>query len=397
MIPHRPIRRAAAASLLVLGSFSAWSGDPKADGLLVGVSRAVEEGRWADAERALRQAREAQPDRADLAAQHAVALARVGRSDEALAALTDAARLGYASPYEPRGEEAFEAIRSDARFVAAMDAIEKNDAAARRRVTEADRPLPALEAPAFSSFSELRDTFAREERVSEPDSDWASSEVKRRQQRMRKIAALERYLAEHPEAEDRSDAALEALRAWRERTGHSLLWPSVPARDLATQATAFEARYGTRAELAREARFYGIAARACASASQDAGGMLAQPTATGCESSLAGLAAMAADAESGPWGTRAAALHAVCLEVVGKAVPEAFRAAQTRWRSAGLHDANEPLSLRLLDGALQSGIVAASLRVLGAPNFTLTSSLGEPVSLHGLRGKVVLVDFWSPG
>lgn len=384
--------------LASLGALDLASGnESKVNSLVRKANGAAQVHRWEEAERLYRKAKELRPDSAELLERHAAALAHLGRAEDAIEALAQAASLGYATPAEPEQDEVFDPLRAHPRFAAAISAMERNLEEAKARASAANAPLPSAEAPSFDSLAALRKYFEQEERRAPEAPDWASSQIQDRSLRMRRIAALERYANEHPQASDRTDAALEALRAWARRTGFTLPWQPDLARDLSARASAFGQAHATEPELRSEARFYEVASRVCAGTSQARGALGSPPEGKTCESAFDELAALAEDGTAGLWATRAAALQALCLRAARPEDREGFLTARARWTAAGAIWDEEEQPLRLLDGTLNSATVAESLQFLGPPEFSLISSEGKTVTLQSLRGKVVLLNFWSPG
>ncbi len=60
-------------------------------------------------------------------------------------------------------------------------------------------------------------------------------------------------------------------------------------------------------------------------------------------------------------------------------------------------DRREASAGNALAGMLEPLVKAAALQVEGPPDFEAVAHDGRKITLAGLRGKVVLLSFWSPG
>lgn len=144
----------------------------------------------------------------------AVAAAGRGRIDEAFKALQRAVATGFASVDVAGSEERFALLRTDPRWEATLAAIQKE---ADQAVARAQTSRPYLDpsaAPAFKSYRKLVATFEDKERALD-DNTWRLSQTAKTEGRFvlndERIAAVRRYVQEHPGAKDADDAAWDAV------------------------------------------------------------------------------------------------------------------------------------------------------------------------------------------
>jgi thiol-disulfide isomerase/thioredoxin len=181
------------------------------DLLAVDALKALDEGRPADAIPLLKEQAALAPDAPDPLYNLACAEARAGRADDALASLARAVDAGWTAAEHTGQDPDLDSLRGRPAFQALLARMER-DAAAERALWEASRyaPRPIASAPAFASYAELdRHFVVAESRLR--DDRWKRSALAQekawRALQNERIAAIERYLADHPKAADREAAA----------------------------------------------------------------------------------------------------------------------------------------------------------------------------------------------
>ena len=371
-------------------SWRVFTSDGRLAGRLGKAAVAANEGRGAESERRYRKSRERRPDSPDAAFGHAAALAGLGRKDEALTAVERAADLGFDQTWRLL---ALAPLRGDDRFIAARERIVANHGAARARLFAADSQLSASDAPSFRSVTELNSWFDRQAwraygLVFKRSDEW---ELQSRQLRMRRIAALDRYAKDHPSVPDLRAADLARFHALVDRVGWEIPWRAELAHDVERAAAEYR-RTWPQDEALREVRFFEILARGFRAAEDREPGLVSFPPAEGCASILDDLAQFAAATPEDAWTGPAAAARTVCVHVAHPADVESFRAARALSRSR-----SESGSETVLFHSLYRLMTVASLSVEGPPDFKVTAHNGNEVTLASLRGRVVLLNFWSPG
>jgi thiol-disulfide isomerase/thioredoxin len=181
------------------------------DQLAVDALKALDAGRPADAIPLLREQTALAPDAPDPLYNLACAEARAGRAADALASLAKAVDAGWTAAEHTGQDPDLESLRGRSAFQALLARMERG-AAAERAFWEASRyaPRPSSSAPEFASYAELdRNFVVAESRLR--DDGWKRSplaqEKASRALQNERIAAIERYLADHPKAADREAAA----------------------------------------------------------------------------------------------------------------------------------------------------------------------------------------------
>ncbi len=171
------------------------------DLLAVDALKALDEGRPADAIPLLKEQAGLAPASPGPLYNLACAQARAGRPEDALASLARAVDAGWTAAEHTGQDPDLESLRGRPTFQALLARMER-DAAAERAFREASRyaPAPIASAPAFASYSELdRNFVVTESRLREDRwkrSPLAQEKASRALQNER-IAAIERYLADH--------------------------------------------------------------------------------------------------------------------------------------------------------------------------------------------------------
>ena len=171
-------------------------------------------GRWQEAKQHWEQAHAIAPDAFQPIEGLAEAAAQLWRPDEAFAWLAKAYDGGVMDPAYLREDEDYRSLHGDARWEPLLAALttdwDNTSARLRQRQTDPD----PQSAPSFKSYRKLAAAFNRQRRDLDDDrwylsiAQYADGTSTIREQR---IAALHRYLAEHPKAGDRADAAWDAV------------------------------------------------------------------------------------------------------------------------------------------------------------------------------------------
>jgi thiol-disulfide isomerase/thioredoxin len=361
---------------------------------------------WKALDRADRRAREGRLEEAHSAALEAVAMApespfalmeaaegaaRLGRTEEAFDFIERAVAGGYRFSDQAREIPAFSSLLQDARFEALLAAM-KTEAERWEAETRSARPeLPIERALPFRSHRKLAAAFdARERRESRSSwrLSWNASAAASRGRLDERLAALRRYLAEHPDAADREAAAWDAVETliehrypyglpdrWGDHGRQTLAeidrfleqYPASPHRGEARILRAFSA-FGIRPE----------------------GGTPEAPWRDEDVAKLdAALAAVAEEHARTTAGGLATARRLIVADKIatGEVTPQLR---ELRAVLAELYETDAAVAEVLrLEGR------AAVIRVDGLGGFEGTDLDGRTWSNESFLGKVTLVDFWA--
>ncbi len=145
----------------------------------------------------------------------ACARALKGDSAGALEALAAAVETGWTDAEHAGQDSDLESLRGLARFDSLLEGMEQNEADWKERTRKLHTELDPASAPAFQSVEDLNESFSTDETEfyalsalydmdTYYEKQWALHD--------HKIAALKRYIADHPEADDRDAAGIEVLR-----------------------------------------------------------------------------------------------------------------------------------------------------------------------------------------
>jgi hypothetical protein len=172
-------------------------------------------GEMDEAERLWEQVHAMAPDATGPILHLATIAGKEGRNDDALARLEAALKDGATDPFYLRKSVAFASLRKDARwdsFIAMLDS-EYKQYWAQYRQRRVDLELST--ATSFKSYRKLAVEFDRQARAFE-DGRWRLSLAQSLAGAIalghQRIAALHRYLAEHPQARDRVDARWDLIQ-----------------------------------------------------------------------------------------------------------------------------------------------------------------------------------------
>lgn len=172
--------------------------------------------RWVDAYEAAQKLHAMIPDVEWPCYDAACAAARLGRKDDAFGWLEQALSRGYADDDHVRKDEDLAGLHDDPRWQPLLDAMK--DASDRRFARQTSRrPDPeVLSAPIFKSYRKLASSFDAKDKILD-DAGWRMSSAAFMEARYKlvddRVAAVRRYLDEHPAAKDREPAAWDAVSA----------------------------------------------------------------------------------------------------------------------------------------------------------------------------------------
>jgi hypothetical protein len=113
-----------------------------------------------------------------------------------------------------------------------------------------------------------------------------------------------------------------------------------------------------------------------------------------CADALPALAELSADGTADRWSTLASGLHAVCLAKVDPSRKDEIRARLDAYDTGPHPDWQDATAL---DWLAPRAAKLARWTIDGPPPLAGTTADGRKVSLADFRGKVTLLDFWSPG
>ncbi len=351
-------------------------------------------GDLAAADRLMVTVRERDPDKPGYLIAHARIKSRRGHAAAALDLLERAAALGLADETEVADDAAFDELRADPRYVSVVAAVRANRAAFRQQLRAAERPVDASSAREFADLASLEKAREEAESARHDDATIEAYLLRRARSSEEWAAALAR-LADAKRGTPDEEGARYALLDHRmdEAFGVDLTCRATEAEKVRDAAGAYLAALpkGEHAAAARIA----LAAVAGASLLPDDFEYDTDPVpAPRCAEALPALADLAADGTANRWSTLATGLHALCLFEV-----DPTRAAEIR---AGLdaYDAGpqpEWKDASALDWLAPRMVKVTRWRLDGPPPLAGTTVDGRRVSLADFRGKVTLLDFWSPG
>ena len=216
---HRFIGRIAAIFLLASLATPIFAGTPKDvkryRKLAEQASQARSDGNYKKLVKALE--RQADLATEDSSVHYNLACARALKGDSAgaLEALAAAVETGWMDAGHAGKDSDLESLRELARFDSLLEAMDQNEADWKARTRKLHTELDPANAPSFESLETLNDSFATDETKFYSMSalyDMDTYYEKQWALHDNKVAALKRYIADHPEAVDRDDAGIEILR-----------------------------------------------------------------------------------------------------------------------------------------------------------------------------------------
>jgi hypothetical protein len=364
------------------------------------IRKAYEAKTQGDLEPAVRlfaKAREMRPDLVAPAYGHALALGGLGRDGESLAALREAVYFGFFQESSMENEPAFDGYRNEPEFKELLKQVRANSDNYQAALKIAHRQLPAESAPSFDTLALLEESFAEQGAKLSREArrlDYDEQELERRRFRMRKLAALELYADEHPNASDREAASVNSVRTYYERASSSWRrWWREDASDLRESASRFIANHPESADRP-EVILYFAASRIFGTLDDSYDWRTDLQPALDCSSALAELEPLAGDAESDKWAAAALALEALCLN---ETAPDDTEGIKQRYQSYLALPEPEWTDMIPLHLQLQREVKILSFKVGGLPAFSVTTVEGLEVGADNLPGEITLLEFWAPG
>jgi hypothetical protein len=243
-------------------------------------------------------------------------------------------------------------------------------------------------AAAFATWEALQQAIDRELAQHDRHPAWPSGNawmLEKSRMDQRHLAAMRRYLDEHPQSPDRQDAMLGELRREVEVASP---WSTHWVTDLAARVRESARRYLEAfpdSEAAREARLYGAVAtlRGVIDPAEEFEWESEPPPRLHCDGARAELGELARAAETDRWAADAAGFAALCEKSRAKidaylALPEPADAERTPFRG------------------LRGEVRIEKMRLDGLPAFDVVDLEGERWTPGSLPGRVMLIDFWAP-
>lgn len=354
-------------------------------------------GELAKADRILVKARKRAPANPYLAFDHAGVLASQGRTAQAVAALEAAVEHGFRHESALLESEALEPLGRVPSWDRLLAAVRVNETEFQRLLEEARRPLdPAdgTEFPDIAALLEAKEQADRDFYDQESDEPHA---IRRARFTERWVASLIRLARETEDRDERDEAMIFVLR---ERLDGAVMldlyWSRHAIETVVGAADSYleacpEGAHATEARLAR------VLADIVAPAPEDLNTPRAEWPEPRCAEALPVLSELGGmgaaddpDETDDEWIAVARGIEAVCLERVAPDrhadIGDAARAYLERERTFSSYDL-------MLVGSLK----VALWRIEGLPQFEARGLDGEIVSLDDFRGRITLLDFWSPG
>jgi hypothetical protein len=327
----------------------------------------------------------------------AKAYARLGQEELFWQAMEEAEKRGYELAWEMEEEPAFKNYRSDPRHLQVIEKIKQNQVenCLERRESSA---IPSLEsAPSFSSLEVLEKAFDEEEGnelLAEWKLPYAEQRIQQQYRLAKRIAVLRRYIRDHPEALDLQEARLAEIRTWKKMTELSH-WQKETAEGLNKAIDDYITEYPEASEREEfefdliESDLRGVIEGKEGCSEED------EPVPLNCKNTLPSMDQFIdQDDRSDPWITRALGLKANCLFEMYPDHPEM---AKESYESFVERPEIPDEEKKRIDWVLEIDLRRLKFLFNGAPDFTAETIDGKELELSDLKGKVVLLDFWSPG
>jgi thiol-disulfide isomerase/thioredoxin len=316
----------------------------------------------------------------------ACGLAQLGHAEAGFEALDRAIALGFAEADAARNDEDLTSLRDDARFAGAIERMQANKDRWDERMRTMHRIVPTSEAEVFDSAQAIIDAFNARfaELVSRMSLlGWRRYTERHSTIRDDKLAALERYLAENAEAQDREQAMLETLHTAVGYKEHWSQWdgdaPLVVAKAERFLQTFPESEDGPGVGLQRAIatwKAFGehdkqetLAARAAAASVLFASLATDHPEADEVRRAIAWQMEIALEVADGHVTQEVTELY----DRIKQDLEEDEELAEYAWQHAG----------------------RAMFSIEGERSFDGVDLDGKRWTWKAMRGQVVLIDFWS--
>jgi hypothetical protein len=355
--------------------------------------KAVDAGELARADELLVLLRTRLPRDSSYAVSHAQVLAQLNDPDGALAALEQAAALGERSVRKLEQDASFAAFATEPRFVAVLDTVRANAAEFEARYAAALEPRDPGTA---ASFPDLAALLAARKRAEEQLGYGDQPEPYAiRQARFREewIAALARLAGERRGTPDREGALIEIVRMRLDDfPSIDLLWTASEQVRVSEAASAYLAAF-PQGEHAREAQLAVVVAVAAAARPPDFDWGNDDPPRPDCAAALPLFEELDDDGTADKWSAAALGFKTLCLYETRPEETAAIRAGASAYLATPeVNEGRTPY-----DWMLRRQLTILGWRIDGPPPFEAEGLDGQRVSLADFRGKVTLLDFWSPG
>ena len=342
-------------------------------------------------------AKEMVPSQPDTAYALAVAYGRSGKVEEFWKVLEEAVDRGYDLRWQAEEEFAFKKYREEQKFKDLLERMDKNADEHCVVVQKSTMLPPADAAQSFKTLAMLQQAFDAEEQSTRSEL-WKMTRVEReaRDNEMvaKKIVALRRYINEHGQASDLQDAHVALIKSWKELAGWSSIWRKDISENLIDTIDEFLGSYPDSSQK-KEYEFYRIEAvlRGVAGPDEACFDWEDAPSLNYSEA-IPLMDKFIADDDSGHWVARAIALKALCLYEADPDDLEAGKEAYEFYIQKPRIPDGEKISF---DYEMDFSLRPYKYLIKGAPEIAGATLDGRSMSLSGLRGDVVLLDFWSPG
>ncbi len=353
--------------------------------------------KYEKAARLYAKAMEAVPDHEDTAYNLAVVHARMGHFEEAMTALEEAVQRGYSVDWKANEEPSFKTLRDESRFSELIEEMKRNEEEQCRSMQKSTT-LPSIgSTSSFGTFEELNSAFDAESKKAQATGwklTFAEQHVSSNILLAEKIVSIQRYVQEHGDASDLKDAHEELVRAWKNLAGYSSHWTRTMADRLSKAIDDYLSAFPEEPVNA-EFEFYRIESilRGVIASGEECFDWEDAPS-LNYDDAVPLLEKYAAAGGESSWVTRALGLKALCLyEMYPDDISHAQRAYEAFLERPEIAD-DEKISG---DYMLPIDLRPLNFLIHGAPDLEGKTIDGRMLSLSDLRGKVVLLDFWSPG
>lgn len=327
----------------------------------------------------------------------AKAYARLDEKELFWKAIEEAEKRGFELAWRMEEEPAFKKYRDDTRYKQIIERIKQNQIENCLKLRESGSvPAPEM-APSFDSLDALAKAFEDEEKtklMKEWKLPYKELQIQERSRSAKKIAALKRYIKDHPGADDLQDARLAEIKTWKKMTGWSH-WEKETAAGLKEAIDVYINEFPEAAEREEfefnliESELRGVIAGKEGCHEED------DQIPLNCNKTLPLLDRFIVQEEkTDPWITRAIGLKANCLFEMYPDHPEM---AKPSYESFVERPEIPDEQKKRIDWALEIDLRRLKFLFNGAPDFIAETIDGNKISLSDLKGKVVLLDFWSPG
>jgi len=335
-------------------------------------------------------ARNRAPENPFLSFDHAETLMRAGRTEDALEALDAAVASGFRLAARLERSEALAPLRDSPHWKTLLESTRATATEFEERLREAQRPIDPDRADVFPDLDTLSRAQERANREFYEYAGYEAYELRRARFAERWSAALTQLAGDKRNTPERERAliALVRLRV-EEANALRLNWPQDSIDKVAASTSAYLDEFPD-SENAAEARLARAVAGVAAPYPDDWYTPRSSRPQPRCAESLPAFEELSATGAEDPWSLTALGFEALCLDRINPARRVEIRAA------ARAYLATEDLS-STYDMMLRAELKVILWRIDGLPEFEAEGLDGNVVTLADFKGKVTLLDFWSPG